>query len=91
MLKLNRSTVYKVINHKLSNQAIDRLDLESRIINLFNEFDSIYGSPKLVKELKKGYNNVKLKYMLRTRSEPSKYKPGQHQSETKPYGDFIDT
>lgn len=47
VLKLNRSTVYKVMHHKLSNQEIDRLDLESRLIDLFNEFDHIYGAPKL--------------------------------------------
>lgn len=83
VLKLNRSTVYKVMNHKLSNQAIDRLDLESRIIDLFNEFDSIYGSPKLVKELKKqGYiTTIKRvsKYMKRLGLRSitvKKYKPG---------------
>ena len=47
VLKLNRSTVFKVMHHKLSNQEIDRLDLESRLIDLFNEFDQIYGAPKL--------------------------------------------
>lgn len=56
VLKLNRSTVYKVMHHKLINQKIDRLDLKSRLIDLFNEFDHIYSAPKLTRELaKQGY------------------------------------
>ena len=84
VLKLNRSTVYKVMNHKMSNHEIDKLDLEARIIDLFNEFDSVYGAPKLVKELKKqGYiTTIKRvsKYMnhLGLRSViTKKYKPGK--------------
>lgn len=37
----------------MSNQEIDRIDLEARIINIYNAFDSIYGAPKIRKELMK--------------------------------------
>lgn len=47
VLKLNRSTVYKILNHQISNREIDRLDLESRIIDIFDEYDSVYGAPKI--------------------------------------------
>jgi len=56
VLKLNLSTVYKVMHYKLSYQDIDRLDLESRLIDLINEFDYIYGAPILTRKLgKQGY------------------------------------
>lgn len=83
VLKLNRSTVYKVMHHKLSNQEIDRLDLESRLIDLFNKFDHIYGAPKLTRELaKQGYiTTIKRvsKYMKRLGLRSitvKKHKPG---------------
>lgn len=47
VLKLNRSTFYKILNHQISNREIDRLDLESRIIDIFDEYDSVYGAPKI--------------------------------------------
>ena len=56
VLKINRSTVYKIFNTQMSMREIDRLDLENRIIDLYQEFDGIYGAPKLQKELlKQGY------------------------------------
>ena len=56
VLKINRSTVYKIFNTLMSLREIDRLDLESRIIDLYQAFDGIYGAPKLQKELlKQGY------------------------------------
>src|SRR5690554_620239 len=63
VLKLNRSTVHKVMHHKLGNQEIDRLDLESRLINIFNEFDHIYGAPKLTRELAKQGNITTIKHV----------------------------
>jgi hypothetical protein len=42
--KVNRSTVYKIMNHTMSDQEIDRIDLESRIIDIYNEFEGIYGT-----------------------------------------------
>ena len=40
----------------MSLRDIDRLDLENRLIDLYNEFDGIYGAPKFQKELlKQGY------------------------------------
>ena len=33
----------------MSLREIDRLDLESRIIDLYQAFDGIYGAPKLQK------------------------------------------
>lgn len=47
VLKLNRSTVYKILNHQISKREIDRLDLESRIIDIFDEYDAVYGAPKI--------------------------------------------
>ncbi|HHT99293.1 MAG TPA: IS3 family transposase [Acholeplasma sp.] len=56
VLKINRSTAYKIFNTQMSLREIDRLDLESRIIDLYQAFDGIYGAPKLQKELlKQGY------------------------------------
>ena len=56
VLKINRSTVYKIFNTQMSLREIDRLDLESKIIDLYQAFDGIYGAPKLQKELlKQGY------------------------------------
>jgi putative transposase len=57
VLKLNRSTVYKIINHKISQQEINRLDLESRVIDIYNDSKQIYGAPKITKVLEKqGYH-----------------------------------
>ena len=91
VLKVNRSTVYKIINHKISNQEIDRIDLEARIIDIYNEFEGIYGAPKIQQELlKQDYvTTVKRvsKYMRRLglRSiTTKKYKPGK--SEKAPDG-----
>lgn len=53
VLKLNRSTVYKVINHTISNQAINRLELESKIIDIYNQSKHIYGAPKITKMLER--------------------------------------
>ena len=40
----------------MSDREIRRLELESKIIEIYNEFDSIYGAPKIRKELiKQGY------------------------------------
>lgn len=83
VLKVNRSTVYKIMNHKMSDQEIDRIDLESRIIDIYNEFDSIYGAPKIRRELMKQGYYASLKrvstYMKRLGLRSivtKKYKPG---------------
>lgn len=56
VLKINRSTVYKLFKTTKSVREIDRLDLENRIIDLYQEFDGVYGPPKLQNELlKQGY------------------------------------
>ncbi|MDY0211195.1 MAG: IS3 family transposase [Acholeplasma sp.] len=56
VLHLNRSTVYKIFKHKMSDREIRRLELESKIIEIYNKFDSIYGAPKIRRELiKQGY------------------------------------
>jgi hypothetical protein len=39
VLHLNRSTVYKIFKHKMSDREIRRLELESKIIEIYNEFD----------------------------------------------------
>ncbi|HKM23248.1 MAG TPA: IS3 family transposase [Erysipelothrix sp.] len=40
----------------MSDRDIKRLELESKIIEIYNEFDSIYGAPKIRRELiKQGY------------------------------------
>lgn len=71
------------MNHKISNQEIDRLDLESRIIELYNTFDSVYGAPKIQRELMKQGYYASLKrvstYMKRLGLRSiitKKYKPG---------------
>ena len=53
VLKVNRSTVYKIMNQTMSDQEIDRIDLESRIIDIYNEFEGIYGAPMIQQELLK--------------------------------------
>lgn len=35
----------------MSDKEIRRLELESKIFEIYNEFDSIYGAPKIRKEL----------------------------------------
>jgi len=83
VLHLNRSTVYKIFNHKISDRETRRLELESKIIEIYNDFDSIYGAPKIRKELiKQGYY-ASLKrvsvYMRRLELRSiitKKYKPG---------------
>ena len=56
VLKVNRSTVYKIITRTPSNQELDRVELESKIIDMYNKFESVYGAPKIQKELLKiGY------------------------------------
>lgn len=84
VLKVNRSTVYKMMNHTMSNHEIDRIDLESRIIDIYNEFDSVYGAPKIRRELMKQDYYASIKrvstYMKRLglRSiTTKKYKPGK--------------
>ena len=86
VLKVNRSSAYKVMNHQMSDQEIDRIDLESRIIDIYNEFEGIYGAPKIQQELLKQdyYTTVKRvsKYMRRLglRSiTTKKYKPGKNE------------
>ncbi len=83
VLKLNRSTVYKIFNTKMSLRDIDRLDLENRLIDLYTGFDGIYGAPKLQKELLKQGFYASLKrvsvYMRRLELRSiitKKYKPG---------------
>ena len=83
VLHLNRSTVYKIFKHQMSDREIRRLELESKIIEIYNEFDSIYGAPKIRRELiKQGYY-ASLKrvsvYMRRLELRSiitKKYKPG---------------
>jgi transposase InsO family protein len=82
VLKVNRSSAYKIMKHKMSDQEINRIDLESRIIDIYNEFEGIYGAPKIQQELLKQdyYTTVKRisKYMKRLglRSiTTKKYKP----------------
>ena len=85
VLKINRSTVYKIFKSNMSLQEIDRLDLENRLIDLYNEFDGIYGAPKLQKELlKQGYHaSIKRvsRYMKRLGLRSltiKKYNPGSY-------------
>ncbi|MBM7453025.1 repressor of nif and glnA expression [Acholeplasma morum] len=40
----------------MSDRDIKRLELESKIIEIYTEFDSVYGAPKIRRELiKQGY------------------------------------
>ncbi len=83
VLHLNRSTVYKKFKHKMSDREIRRLELESKIIETYNEFDSVYGAPKIRKELiKQGYYaslkrvSVYMKRLGLRSITTKKYKPG---------------
>ncbi len=83
VLHLNRSTVYKIFKHKMSDREIRRLELESKIIEIYNEFDSVYGAPKIRKELiKQGYYaslkrvSVYMKRLGLRSITTKKYKPG---------------
>lgn len=83
VLHINRSTVYKIFKYKMSDREIRRLELESKIIEIYNEFDSIYGAPKIRRELIKQGFYASLKrvsvYMRRLELRSiitKKYKPG---------------
>ena len=72
------------MNHTMSNHEIDRIDLESRIIDIYNEFDSVYGAPKIRRKLMKQDYYASLKhistYMKRLGLRSiitKKYKPGK--------------
>ena len=82
VLHLNRSTIYKIINHNISNQEINRLELESKIIDIYNGSKQIYGAPKITKVLEKqGYHTSEKRisrYMKRLSIKSivvKKYKP----------------
>ncbi|MBN2540649.1 MAG: IS3 family transposase [Bacilli bacterium] len=63
--KLNRSTYYKVKHHKVSKREKRMRELEIKIIDIYNKFDSIYGAPKIRKELAKEDIRVSLKLVSR--------------------------
>src|SRR5690554_6769340 len=76
VLKLNRSTVYKHLNQKISNREIDRLDLESRIIDIFDEYDSVYGAPKIHELLLQQSYYASIKRLNLKSIIKIKYRPG---------------
>ncbi len=72
------------MNHTMSNQEINRNDLESRTIDINNEFDQVYESSRIRRELIKQdyYASSKrvstyMKFLGLRSIVTKKYKPGK--------------
>ncbi len=47
VLKINRSTYYKVANHKPSDRALENQKLDEAILEIYYDVKRRYGAPKL--------------------------------------------
>lgn len=53
IIGINKSTYYKIKNHKPSSTEIKRNEVMYEIERIFYQFNEIYGAPKIYQELKK--------------------------------------
>lgn len=64
-MKLNRSTYYKIKNHKPSKREKFNKYLQDKITEIYNDSKQRYGAPKIHRELKRQRINVSLKRVQR--------------------------
>lgn len=65
VLKLNRSTYYKVANHKPSNHALENQKLDYAILAIYYDTKRRYGAPKIHQTLLTNGWHVSLKRVQR--------------------------
>lgn len=51
VLKINRSTYYKYLNHKKSNRDVENQKLDEDILAIYYDTKRRYGAPKIHHEL----------------------------------------
>lgn len=52
-VKLSKSSYFEYINRKQTNSAIKREEVKARILEIWNDFDQVYGARKIKRELAK--------------------------------------